>query len=531
MSTRGSNNMNSKTKEELSPPLLYCPQYIAWDKEVREETKARFRAFCTERRTLLIQYIDTTLHKLRDPVLRLQFNHPPVYKDNDIITQAACTRMDTQIDKWNGVQFSRQFIKELNETRKTMDKPMFTRVAKNYYDQTAWKVTGEYFFAPYLSEANRYFHRYCQCITNVSDDERDAIYRFACIVYIITILTAKIKGYGTKCRPLIRQKTMMKSIFIHVELERLCPALKVRKGRNDCHKDLVDCCSTLYREQEQKVYNMCGVSMEGVESKTDADQNKNDPCELPKTRKIRWSKNRNARLKKNRKKSGDNTLTQKWHQGKVCKHVAFRCNKHKRRQCALIHVDVNTVRVPCEWERKCGFCHNHRQCIFAMHKIRANRITKHPQFDEALNRTNDRENTVTTHVQSEEDNTITQKWYQGKVCKHVAFRCNKHKRRQCALIHANVNTVQVLCEWERKCGFCHNHRQCIFAMHSPIKPPSVANADPIVPMTQHPQSKENKTLIQRWYRGKVCDHVAFRCNTNRRRQCTLFHANVNSIHL
>eukprot|EP01084_Bolivina_argentea_P107038 191416_1 len=206
-------------------------------------------------------------------------------------------------------------------------------------------------------------------------------------------------------------------------------------------------------------------------SKTDSDQNKNDPRELtsssipspPTHRQIRWSRNRNARLK-NKQKQGktkgcqspeDNTLTQKWHQGKVCKHVALRCNKHKRRQCALIHANVNTVQILCEWERKCGFCHNHRQCIFAMHSP-----IKTPSVANA-----DPIVPMTEHPQSKEDKTLIQRWHRGKVCDHVAFRCNANRRRQCTLFHANVNSVHLPCKWEKKCGFCHNHQQCIFAIH------------------------------------------------------------------
>eukprot|EP01084_Bolivina_argentea_P107036 191414_1 len=120
-------------------------------------------------------------------------------------------------------------------------------------------------------------------------------------------------------------------------------------------------------------------------SKTDSDQNKNDPRELtsssipspPTHRQIRWSRNRNARLK-NKQKQGktkgcqspeDNTLTQKWHQGKVCDHVAFRCNALRSRQCPLIHANVGSIQAGCKWEKKCGFCHNHNQCIFAIHTM------------------------------------------------------------------------------------------------------------------------------------------------------------------
>eukprot|EP01083_Nonionella_stella_P031155 85289_1 len=314
MSSRRSNKLNKRRKELPTNALLYCPQYISWDKEVREETKTRFRAHYTERRKVLVQCIDATLDEVRDPVLRLHFNHAPLYQDSDTIIQAAFKQIDTRINEWGGVQFSPQFIKEFNKTSKTMDKKIFIKGAKNHQDQTSWKVAGNHFFAPYLADANRYFHRYCQCITNVSDDERDEIYRFVCIVYIVTILTTEIKFHRTKGKSLIRQKTTVKSTGIHVELERLYPALKVRsfiaaakrkrkqeKGTTtiiseEFHNDLLDCCHTLYREQKQKVYNICGVSMEVEEkesevrnvypedlmdSETDVDHDKYDPYQSP----------------------------------------------------------------------------------------------------------------------------------------------------------------------------------------------------------------------------------------------------------
>eukprot|EP01083_Nonionella_stella_P065688 172304_1 len=59
----------------------------------------------------------------------------------------------------------------------------------------------------------------------------------------------------------------------------------------------------------------------------------------------------------------------------------------------------------------------------------------------------------------------TQMWHQGKVCNHIVKRCNACRKRQCNLIHANVNSVQIPCIWEKKHGYCYNHSECVFAIH------------------------------------------------------------------
>lgn len=58
------------------------------------------------------------------------------------------------IDKWDGVQFSKAFIAEFNESGKTMEWTKFSTQAKNHQDQTSWKICGK-FFAQYISQANQ----------------------------------------------------------------------------------------------------------------------------------------------------------------------------------------------------------------------------------------------------------------------------------------------------------------------------------------------------------------------------------------
>eukprot|EP01084_Bolivina_argentea_P131281 231746_1 len=94
------------------------------------------------------------------------------------------------------------------------------------------------------------------------------------------------------------------------------------------------------------------------------------------------------------------------------------------------------------------------------HHDRTNCTYYHPPNARHHPRSNDHEE---KRFQHQEDNT--QRWLQGKVCMNVGFRCNKKKSSGCNRIHVNANTVHLPCHWEKKCGFCHNPRKCIFTIH------------------------------------------------------------------
>ena len=78
----------------------------------------------------------------------------PIFRDDDSILNYAAQETDKQIAKWDGVQIKQ--CKKLDKDGKmikidTWQK--FAKKAKNHQDQTSWKISGDYFFAPYIGKA------------------------------------------------------------------------------------------------------------------------------------------------------------------------------------------------------------------------------------------------------------------------------------------------------------------------------------------------------------------------------------------
>ncbi len=91
----------------------------------------------------------------------------------------------------------------------------------NTLDQTSWKISGDYFFAPYIRKVKGYIDRYCNNIININESIKLEINKLAGISFAMQLLNGKIKFHRTKLKPLIRHRTLVKSNGIHIELENL----------------------------------------------------------------------------------------------------------------------------------------------------------------------------------------------------------------------------------------------------------------------------------------------------------------------
>ena len=104
-------------------------------------------------------YPNKAVDEIRSAKLALQFASAlPRYKDNDKIVNGAINAMCQTIDKWHGVQFSKEFIAEFEGTGKIMEAKKFDTIAKNHQDQTSWQICGQRLFAPYIAEARQVMH-------------------------------------------------------------------------------------------------------------------------------------------------------------------------------------------------------------------------------------------------------------------------------------------------------------------------------------------------------------------------------------
>ena len=95
----------------------------------------------------------------------------------------------------------------------------------------------------------------------------------------MALLRATIRFYRTKPKPLMRQKTLVKSEAVHVEFERLYSKLKLmnfivaararRKAKDgkktiiaeEFHKRFLQCCKTLYRQQKGIVCTLFNITV------------------------------------------------------------------------------------------------------------------------------------------------------------------------------------------------------------------------------------------------------------------------------
>ena len=200
---------------------------------------------------------------------------PKFNDDNNDILSRALEQLKQQIDKWDGVQI-KQCKKESKDGKKiiidTWQK--FAKKAKNHQDQTSWKISGDYFFAPYIKKVKPFIEKYCKYIVNVSETERAEIIKLGCISFAMQLLNGKIKFHRTKLKPLIRHRTLVKSNGIHVELENLYSKLTVRKfiqsakakrkeidGKSniiagDFYNKLISYIESQYQQQKKYVYDL-----------------------------------------------------------------------------------------------------------------------------------------------------------------------------------------------------------------------------------------------------------------------------------
>lgn len=69
------------------------------------------------------------------------------FTENGEILENAKMQINHQIDDWDGIEIDR-CKKEMIDTFETFAKKFI-----NHQDQTSWKISGDFFFAPYIAKA------------------------------------------------------------------------------------------------------------------------------------------------------------------------------------------------------------------------------------------------------------------------------------------------------------------------------------------------------------------------------------------
>ena len=78
----------------------------------------------------------------------------PSFIDDDSILDYAAQETLKQIKKWDGVQIKQCKKQDKDGKMIKIDTwQKFAKKAKNHQDQTSWKISGDYFFAPYIGKA------------------------------------------------------------------------------------------------------------------------------------------------------------------------------------------------------------------------------------------------------------------------------------------------------------------------------------------------------------------------------------------
>eukprot|EP01084_Bolivina_argentea_P313619 543116_1 len=222
---------NSRREGAVPHPqvLKFCPNYVSYDARARKESKERISSHLQERQKLVIKCIELAIGEIDALGFELSAECA-VFEDNGEILSRALDHLASQIDRWDGVQV-KQCKKEAEDGSPILIDTWqkFAKKAKNHQDQTSWKISGDYFFAPYIARVNRYIAGYCRCIMNISRSLRSQILCLGNLSFAQNLLNGKIKFHRTKLKPLIRHRTLVKSSGIHIELENLCPKLTIRK--------------------------------------------------------------------------------------------------------------------------------------------------------------------------------------------------------------------------------------------------------------------------------------------------------------
>eukprot|EP01084_Bolivina_argentea_P295346 508435_1 len=259
--------------------LKHCPNYEKYDKRARMEAKTRIIQHLSERRDGVKRCVDIAVEEFKKLDIFINL-YAPIFIDDDEIINNAAQRTNIEIDKWGGVQIKHcKKSRGYNRSTIVIDTyKEFEKKAKNHQDQTSWKISGDYFFAPYIKKTRIFLMEYCTHIPNIPKDIMTEIFNLLCLSFANALFQEKIKFKHSKLKPLIRHRTLVKSKGIHSELQALYPAFTVSefiktakaKRKMICGKtDIIACdffqnfqtvVNQLYLKQKTKVYKLLNNS-------------------------------------------------------------------------------------------------------------------------------------------------------------------------------------------------------------------------------------------------------------------------------
>ena len=199
-----------------------------------------------------------------------------IFDEQNEILSSSIREMDYQINKTSTVQAHKCKTKI-----KTYQQ--FSKKANNRQDQNSWKVSGEYFFAPYIYEFIKFIKQKIIPIlknNNNTNGDLEQIKRefvkLGGIIFAVKLLRCKVKFERAKEKPLIRDRTLVLSGPLHEAFRKLHPMLNVprfyllekakRKKMKkkivsaDFHGNIGEFCEYLLQIQTKTVMNPNGLN-------------------------------------------------------------------------------------------------------------------------------------------------------------------------------------------------------------------------------------------------------------------------------
>eukprot|EP01084_Bolivina_argentea_P096567 173619_1 len=212
------NNHSQITRETLEK----CPDFVEFNHSARQHLQERYTKHNTERTRHIKKCSNMAIKELHDIIpLSFRSNIIPKLVLDPSILNGSIKEMKHQINKSPTVQAHKC-------KKKITDYPQFLKKANNRQDQNSWKVSGEYFFVPYIRHFRRFMdEEYATNIINMDVDQIENVVNLGCILFAVFMLRAKVKFDRAKEKPLIRDRTLVNSGPLHQGFKELYSMIDV----------------------------------------------------------------------------------------------------------------------------------------------------------------------------------------------------------------------------------------------------------------------------------------------------------------
>jgi len=206
-----------------------CPKFIDFNNKSCRDLSNRYSKHNTHRSKCITRCCNETMNELQNLNPKLLNNAIHIIFEEQIeILSSSIREMDYQINKTSTVQAHKCKTKI-----KTYQQ--FSKKANNRQDQNSWKVSGEYFFTPYIQSFIQFIKQRIIPMLNINNNDNNMeqikreFIKLSGIIFAVKLLKCKVKFERAKEKPLIRDRTLVLSGPLHEAFKKLHPMLDVPK--------------------------------------------------------------------------------------------------------------------------------------------------------------------------------------------------------------------------------------------------------------------------------------------------------------